>query len=104
MSLQAKKHNHGFLDIVNDAKVAGQEINIEQYQQMREAGEDHLLVDVREDSEWAAGHAAGAVIWVKALSSAISRPRFRTTTRSWFCTAAAVSVRSGRRQSAKDGL
>ena len=28
---------------------------------MRDAGEPHLLVDIREDSEWAAGHAAGAV-------------------------------------------
>ena len=28
---------------------------------MKKAGEDHLLVDVREESEWAAGHAAGAM-------------------------------------------
>ena len=28
---------------------------------MRDAAEDHLLVDVREDNEWAAGHASGAV-------------------------------------------
>jgi rhodanese-related sulfurtransferase len=28
---------------------------------MLEAGEDHVLVDTREESEWAAGHVAGAV-------------------------------------------
>ncbi len=66
MSLQAKKHNQAFLDIVNDAKSRVKEINIEQYQQMTKAGEDHLLIDVREDSEWAAGHAAGAMHVVKA--------------------------------------
>ena len=61
MSSQAKKHNQGFLDLVNDAKSRVREINIDQYQQMKQSGEDHLLVDVREDSEWAAGHAAGAL-------------------------------------------
>ncbi len=61
MSSQAKKHNQGFLDLVNDAKSRVREINIEQYQEIKKAGEDHLLVDVREDNEWAAGHAAGAL-------------------------------------------
>ncbi len=61
MSSQAKKHNQGFLDIVNDAKSRVKQINIEQYQEMKSSGEDHLLVDVREESEWAAGHAAGAM-------------------------------------------
>jgi rhodanese-related sulfurtransferase len=61
MNSPAKKHNQGFLDLVNDAKSRVKEINIEQYKQMKQSGEDHLLVDVREDSEWAAGHAAGAM-------------------------------------------
>jgi rhodanese-related sulfurtransferase len=61
MSSPAKKHNQGFLDLVNDAKSRVQEINIQQYKQMKEAGEDHVLVDVREDNEWSAGHAAGAM-------------------------------------------
>ena len=61
MSSQAKKHNQGFLDLVNDAKSRVREINIEQHQEMKKADEDHLLVDVREDNEWAAGHAAGAL-------------------------------------------
>lgn len=61
MSSQAKKHNQGFLDLVGDAKSRVREIDINQYQQMKQAGEEHLLVDVREDNEWSAGHAAGAV-------------------------------------------
>jgi rhodanese-related sulfurtransferase len=61
MNSPAKKHNQGFLDLVNDAKSRVKEIGIEQYQQMKNSGEDHLLVDVREESEWAAGHAAGAL-------------------------------------------
>jgi rhodanese-related sulfurtransferase len=61
MSSQAKKHNQGFLDLVNDAKSRVREIDIDRYKQMKESGEDHILVDVREESEWSAGHAAGAM-------------------------------------------
>ena len=54
-------HNPKFLEIVNDAKSRVKEIDIEGYRRMVKSGEPHLLVDVREDNEWAAGHAAGAV-------------------------------------------
>jgi rhodanese-related sulfurtransferase len=58
MSIPHKSHNAGFLALVNDAKSRIQEIDIDEYQKMP-AG--HLLIDVREDHEWAAGHAAGAI-------------------------------------------
>ena len=54
-------HSAGFLEIVNDAKSRVKQIDIEGYRKMLAAGEPHLLIDVREDNEWAAGHAAGAV-------------------------------------------
>ncbi len=54
-------HSTGFLAIVNDAKSRVKQIDIEGYRKMQAAGEPHVLVDVREDNEWAAGHAAGAV-------------------------------------------
>jgi rhodanese-related sulfurtransferase len=54
-------HSAGFLAIVNDAKSRVRQIDIEGYRNMQAAGEPHMLVDVREDNEWAAGHAAGAV-------------------------------------------
>jgi rhodanese-related sulfurtransferase len=58
---QHKQHSPGFLALVNDAKTRVPEIDIQQLKRMREAGEQFLLVDVREESEFAAGHAAGAV-------------------------------------------
>jgi rhodanese-related sulfurtransferase len=59
--MQAKAHNQRFLDLVNDAKSRISEINVEQYKKMVEAGEPHLLIDVREESEYNAGHVKGAV-------------------------------------------
>ena len=60
-------HSPAFLAIVNDAKSRVKEIDIDGYRRMQSAGEPHLLVDVREDNEWAAGHAAGAVHLGKGL-------------------------------------
>lgn len=59
MSTPHKSHNQAFLELVNDAKTRVKQIDIEQYKKMPRQG--HLLVDVREDNEWAAGHAAGAI-------------------------------------------
>ncbi|MGE5645362.1 MAG: rhodanese-like domain-containing protein [Acidobacteriota bacterium] len=57
----AKQHAPGFLAIVNDAKSRVRQIDIDEFRRMSETGEPFLLIDVREDSEWAAGHAAGAI-------------------------------------------
>jgi rhodanese-related sulfurtransferase len=57
----AMQHNPGFLAIVNDAKSRVQEIDLAQYLKLREAGSPHVLVDVREESEFAAGHVKGAL-------------------------------------------
>src|SRR4051794_8063191 len=54
-------HNPEFLKLVNQAKARIQEIDIEEYRNMLEDGESHTLVDTREESEWNAGHVAGAV-------------------------------------------
>src|SRR5712672_2109503 len=54
-------HNPGFLKLVDAAKSRIEEIDIEEYKEMREDGEEHVLVDTREESEWNAGHVAGAV-------------------------------------------
>src|ERR1700739_2732702 len=53
------KHSEGFLALVNDAKSRVKEINVEEYKKMPR--ENHILIDVREDNEWSAGHAAGAI-------------------------------------------
>lgn len=54
-------HTPGFLKIVNDAKSRVRQIDIDQYEKMRATGEPHKLIDVREDREFSAGHAAGAL-------------------------------------------
>jgi rhodanese-related sulfurtransferase len=54
-------HSAGFLKIVNDAKSRIRETDIEGYKKMLAEGAAPLLVDVREDKEFEAGHAKGAV-------------------------------------------
>jgi rhodanese-related sulfurtransferase len=54
-------HNPGFLKLVNDAKSRVKETDMAGYKKMVADGSKPVLIDVREDSEWAAGHAAGAV-------------------------------------------
>jgi rhodanese-related sulfurtransferase len=56
-----KHHSPGFLALVQDAKKRIHEIDIEEYKRLREAGEAGQLVDVREEHEWRAAHAAGAI-------------------------------------------
>lgn len=56
-----KSHNSGFLALVNDAKSRVQQIDIDKYKEMAASSNPPLLIDVREDSEWAAGHASGAM-------------------------------------------
>lgn len=55
------KHTPGFLAIVEESKARIQEITASEYGDLRESGAAHVLIDVREESEWHAGHAAGAV-------------------------------------------
>lgn len=60
-SEQTVQHNPGFLKLVDEAKSRIQQIDIDAYRRMVAAGEKHILVDTREDTEFAAGHVAGAV-------------------------------------------
>ena len=55
------KHTPGFLKLVDDAKSRIRQIDIEGYKKMVAAQAPHVLVDTREDREWADGHVAGAV-------------------------------------------
>ena len=54
-------HSPGFLNIVNDAKSRVREVSIEQAQARLKQNPKAVLIDVREDHEWQAGHAAEAV-------------------------------------------
>lgn len=57
----AKQHAPGFLKLVNDAKTRVRECMVADLRARQAAGERFVLVDVREESEFAAGHIPGAV-------------------------------------------
>jgi rhodanese-related sulfurtransferase len=61
MTLPHKRHNPGFLALVADARTRVSEIDAPGLGKLIASGEPFLLVDVREESEWEAGHAAGAI-------------------------------------------
>jgi rhodanese-related sulfurtransferase len=53
------KHSPGFLKLVDDAKSRVREVSVEETRRKLETGRAKVI-DVREESEWAAGHARGA--------------------------------------------
>lgn len=54
-------HAEGFLNLVRDAKKRIKEENVQATKKKLDAGEEMILVDVREESEWARGHIPNAV-------------------------------------------
>jgi rhodanese-related sulfurtransferase len=57
----AHQHSPRFLKIVNDAKKRIREVTIDDVKAKLDRGEKYLLIDVREESEYAADHLPGAV-------------------------------------------
>ena len=55
------EHTPGFLKLVKDAKSRVREADFREIKRRLDAREKLILVDVREDSEWARGHLPGAV-------------------------------------------
>jgi rhodanese-related sulfurtransferase len=54
------KHSEGFLKLVNDAKSRIREVTVAETRERMKANSGVRLIDVREDNEWQAAHAAGA--------------------------------------------
>lgn len=54
-------HSPQFLKLIQDAKQRVKETNVPDVKRRIDAGEKMVLVDVREDNEWARGHLPGAV-------------------------------------------
>jgi rhodanese-related sulfurtransferase len=54
-------HSPQFLKIVQDAKSRVKETNVADVKWRMDAGEKFVLIDTREDNEWANGHLPGAV-------------------------------------------
>jgi rhodanese-related sulfurtransferase len=57
----AMQHPPRFLKIVDDAKTRIRETNVQDVKKKIDAGEKFLLVDVREESEFAKDHLPGAI-------------------------------------------
>ena len=55
------QHAPRFLKIVNDAKSRIQETNVDQVKRKLDGGEKFVVVDVREESEFAKDHLPGAI-------------------------------------------
>ncbi len=54
-------HAAKFLALVNEAKKRVKETTVADVKRRLDAGEKFVLVDVREESEWAQGHLPGAI-------------------------------------------
>src|SRR5919199_3184703 len=57
----APQHSPGFLKLVQDAKTRVRECTVDDVKARLDRGDAFTLVDVREESEYAAGHIPGAV-------------------------------------------
>ena len=57
----APDHPEGFLKLVRDAKARIKEEDFRETKKRLDAGEKIIVVDTREDSEWARGHIPGAI-------------------------------------------
>lgn len=57
----APDHPEGFLKLVRDAKSRIKEEDFRETKKRLDAGERIILVDTREDAEWARGHIPGAI-------------------------------------------
>jgi rhodanese-related sulfurtransferase len=55
------EHSPGFLKLVDEARRRIRETTPEAVRRRQQTGDRFHLVDVREDDEWRAGHAGGAV-------------------------------------------
>jgi len=53
-------HSPGFLKLTADAKIRVRELSLEQARERLAKNPKAVLLDVREDNEWAVGHAAEA--------------------------------------------
>jgi rhodanese-related sulfurtransferase len=63
----APNHPEGFLKLVRDAKTRIKEEDIHATKKRLDSGEKFVLIDTREDSEWARGHLPGAVHLCKGI-------------------------------------
>ncbi|MBM3965460.1 MAG: sulfurtransferase [Planctomycetes bacterium] len=72
----AKHHSPGFLKIVNDARSRVRECTIRELKARLDSANPPIVIDVREESEYAAGHIPGAVHLSKGIIERDIEDRF----------------------------
>jgi len=55
------EHSRQFLKLVDEARARVRETDVASIQERIERGDDFLLIDIREESEWDQGHIPGAI-------------------------------------------
>jgi rhodanese-related sulfurtransferase len=55
-----RQHTPGFLKLVADVRPRVRQFTVEEFVSRLQAGERYILLDVREESEWAGGHIPSA--------------------------------------------
>ena len=83
-------HSPGFLKMVEDARPRVRELTLEEARARLTANPAAVLMDVREDSEWAKGHADRAMHLGKACWNVTSRRSSPTPIAKLLCIAEAV--------------
>ena len=58
---EKEEHSPAFLKIAEEARSRVPRIDVEGYKGMLAAGEPHILIDTREESEWKEGRVAGSI-------------------------------------------
>jgi rhodanese-related sulfurtransferase len=59
--LSVMQHSPGFLKVVDEVRPRIREVTLEEARRRLAANPKAVLIDVREDNEWAAGHAVQAI-------------------------------------------
>jgi rhodanese-related sulfurtransferase len=72
----AHQHSPQFLKLVNDAKSRVKELTVDQVKAKQDRGAKFVLIDVREDHEWANDHLPGAVHLSKGIIERDVEARF----------------------------
>ncbi|HMF13058.1 MAG TPA: rhodanese-like domain-containing protein [Gemmataceae bacterium] len=73
------KHSPRFLKLVQDSKQRVRETTVEEIKKRFDRDETFVLVDVREESEWAKGHMPGAIHLGKGIIERDVEERFPDT-------------------------
>lgn len=71
-----RKHSPQFLKLVNETRLRVREFSVDEVKTRLDRGENFVLVDVREESEWAADHLPGAVYLGKGIIERDIEERF----------------------------